>query len=64
MIRQHSLSLVLAAIWFVLSGASAVPDQGTWFAQILANMAGDAFGALLVVIATKYFIERGSPQSK
>ena len=28
------------------------------------NLAGDTFGAFLIVMATKYLIERGSAESK
>lgn len=62
--RRHSLSIVLVGIWLALTAASAIPEPDSWVAVTLANLAGDAFGALLVVVATKYFIERGSAASK
>jgi hypothetical protein len=63
-LRDHSLSIILAVLWVALSLASYWTRDDEWLTQFLANHAGDSFGALLIVIATKYFIERGSAESK
>ena len=62
-LKDHSLSLVLTAIWAALTVAAFVLPDGA-LQDYLHNLAGDAFGAVLIVVATKYFIERGSAESK
>lgn len=62
--RRHGLSLVLGSIWLGLLAASGLPEENSWLAAVLENHAGDAFGALLIVLATKRLIEVGSAESK
>jgi hypothetical protein len=63
-LAEHSLSIGLAAIWIVLSAVSALPAADSWLGVWLANHAGGAGGALMIVVATKYWRERGSAESK
>jgi hypothetical protein len=63
-LREHSFSIFLFILWIVLSLSSYWTKDEEWLTQFLANHAGDAFGAFLIVLATKYFIERGSAESK
>jgi hypothetical protein len=63
-LREHSLSIALALLWGALTVASYFPENGSWLSQTLIGYAGDVFGAFLIVMATKWLIERGSPQSK
>ena len=62
-LKDHSLSLVLASLWLTLTALAFVLPDGS-VQDYLHNLAGDAFGAVLIVVATKYFIERGSAESK
>jgi hypothetical protein len=66
-LSEHGLSLFLCAIWFSLSTAAFVLTDKEWqeaVQEYLHNLAGDAFGATLIVMATKYLRERGSAESK
>lgn len=60
--RRHGLGITLAALW--LASLIAAVLAGATLADLLANYSGDAFGALLIVMLTKWLIERGSSQSK
>ena len=62
-LRDHSLSLVIAAMWLALTLVAAAPLP-QWWQDYFQGLAHDTFGALVIVIATKYFIEKGSTQSK
>lgn len=61
---RHSLSLVAVAIlalWIMLySGADEKTHVGAFFGNAIADWSGLA----VMVIATKYFYERGSKESK
>lgn len=62
--REHSLSLTLAAIvaaWFVLYlRADSTTHAGAFYGNALA----DWLGSLVFVVATKYFFEIGSQESR
>lgn len=62
--RYHSLSLVTIAIlllWLVLY----IPaDPNTHAGSFYGNAIADWSGTVVVVIATKYFFERGSEESR
>lgn len=60
----HSLSLTLAAVvvgWLVLY---AKADPSTHLGSFYGNAIADWLGTLLIVIATKYFYEVGSAESR
>lgn len=61
---EHSLSIFLTALFASFSFWSFLLEEGGAEQSYVQNLAGDTFGALLVVVATKYFMEKGSPQSK
>ena len=63
-LRQHSLVLVLAAIVVFLVVAYSHADQTTHLGTFYGNAIADWLGALVVVIATKYFYETGSAESR
>jgi len=60
--REHSLSLVLLVVF--LAFLSAYATVGWKWDDFWLNMAADTYGGLVIVFATKYFYERGSPESK
>lgn len=61
-IREHSLSIVLLLLMAgYLAGAIY---KGVAMADVLSNLFGDTYGALVIVLATKWFKERGSVESK
>jgi hypothetical protein len=62
--RAHSLSLTVAgilALWFVLYVRG---DPSTHLGAFYGNALADWLGTLLIVIATKYFYEIGSAESR
>jgi len=63
-LKQHGLSLTAIAIllsWFVLYGRS---DPKTHGGSFFGNAIADWTGVVVTVIATKYFFEIGSAESK
>jgi len=63
-LREHSLSLTVVgilALWLVLYIRS---DPSTHLGGFYGNALADWLGTLLIVIATKYFYEIGSAESR
>jgi len=63
-LREHSLSLVAAGIlvvWIVLYRSSS---SSTHWGSFFGNAIADWSGVFVTVVATKYFYERGSAESK
>lgn len=62
-LKEHSLSLVLAGITITLKIAGYFMPEGYW-QDSLNGFGDDSWGAFLIIVCTKYFIEQGSPESK
>ena len=62
-LREHGLSVFLGFLWVTLTVLAFTIEEGK-VQNYLHNLAGDTFGAVLIVMATKYLIERGSAESK
>jgi len=63
-LRRHSLSLAVAAIlvtWFCLYTRS---DPSTHIGAFYGNAIADWLGVFMIVVATKYFFEIGSAESR
>lgn len=63
-LREHTLGLMIAGLlvmWFVLYARS---DPATHLGSFYGNALADWLGTLLIVIATKYFYEIGSSESR
>jgi hypothetical protein len=60
----HSLSLTLAAVIVLLLVLYARADRSTRLGSFYGNAIADWLGTLLLVIATKYFYEVGSSESR
>src|SRR6478672_3222863 len=63
-LKQHSLSLAVGAIlvlWFVLYVRG---DPSTHIGAFYGNALADWLGSFMIVIATKYFYELGSADSR
>jgi hypothetical protein len=63
-LREHSLSLVLAAVVATLTVLYVVSDARTHVGAFYGNAIADWLGVLAFVIATKYFTEIGSGESR
>jgi len=62
--KRHALSLIVAAVvalWLILYRRS---DPSTHVGAFYGNAIADWTGVLLIVIATKYFSEQGSKESR
>jgi hypothetical protein len=63
-LREHSLSLVVAGLVIALVLGYARADPSTHVGAFLGNAIADWLGLLAFVIATKYFFEVGSGESR
>jgi hypothetical protein len=63
-LREHSLSLTLAGILIFLFLMYRRSDPSTHLGALYGNAIADWLGVLVFVIATKYFFEIGSGESK
>ena len=61
-VRDHQLSLTLAAIYLVLEGLSIALPEGK-SQTIIAGHADGVFAMWLAVILKKHLFERGSPEA-
>ena len=63
-LHEHSLSVVIGGIlliWFVLYARA---DPTTHAGAFYGNAAADWLGSFVIVIATKFWFEKGSPESR
>ena len=63
-LREHSLSLVVSAILLGLLLAYRRSDPSTHLGAFFGNALADWLGVLVFVVATKYFYEIGSSESR
>jgi hypothetical protein len=63
-LRQHSLSLGVAAILVLFFGLYVRSDPSTHVGAFYGNALADWLGSFMIVIATKYFYEAGSAESR
>ena len=63
-LREHSLSLTLAGILIFLFLMYRRSDPSTHLGALYGNAIADWLGVLVFVLATKYFFEIGSGESK
>lgn len=64
-LREHSLSLAIGTLLvFLLLVGYLLPSSMEEHAQNFFGMGHDTFGALIIVVFTKYLRERGSAESK
>jgi hypothetical protein len=63
-LREHSLSLILAGFLVFLLLMYTQSDPETHFGTFYGNAIADWLGVLVFVIATKYFFETGSGESR
>jgi hypothetical protein len=64
-LHNHGLTVVLVVIYlcFKIPAIGTTPDQEFWYATLHGH-SDDAFGAILLVLATKWWREKGSAESK
>jgi hypothetical protein len=60
---QHSLTLVVAAIWTLWLALYRAADPQTHIGAFFGNSIADWLGTLAFVVLTKYFCEVGSKES-
>jgi hypothetical protein len=63
-LRAHSLSLALALLLVVLFLLYSQSDPETHLGTFYGNAVGDWLGVFVFVVATKYFFEIGSGESR
>lgn len=63
-LRDHGLGLAIAAIMVLWLGLYTLADPDTHLGAFYGNAAADWLGSLILVIATKYFYEIGSAESR
>jgi hypothetical protein len=62
--RRHSLSLILAGVLAALFSLYVASDPSTHIGAFYGNALADWLGTFVFVIATKYFYEIGSSESR
>jgi hypothetical protein len=62
--RDHSLVLALLAVLVFLVVAYSRSDQTTHLGTFYGNAVADWLGTFVLVVATKYFFETGSAESR
>lgn len=63
-LRDHGLGLAIAAIMLLWLGLYSLADPDTHLGAFYGNATADWLGSLIIVIATKYFYEIGSAESR
>ncbi len=63
-LRQHSLSIAVVAILALWFGLYLRSDQTTHIGAFYGNALADWLGVFMIVVATKYFYEIGSAESR
>ena len=63
-LQEHSLSLVLSALLTILFILYARSDPATHLGAFYGNALADWLGVFMIVVATKYFFEIGSAESR
>src|SRR6185503_14360481 len=63
-LREHSLSLILCGILLLILAMYARADPQTHVGAFFGNAIADWLGVLVFVVATKYFFEIGSGESR
>ena len=63
-VDNHSLSLVIAGVIVTLLVLYRRADPDTHLGAFLGNSIADWFGSLVIVIATKFWYEKGSVESR
>ena len=63
-LHQHSLSIAVVAVLIVWIVLYSVSDPATHLGSFFGNAIADWTGVVLTVIATKYFFEKGSAESR
>ena|SRR5689334_18348569 len=62
--HEHSLSVLLGAMVLALLLAYSRADPTTHLGSFYGNAAADWLGSFVTVVATKFWFERGSPESR
>ena len=63
-LHEHSLSVLLGAMVLALLLAYWRADPTTHLGSFYGNAAADWLGSFVTVVATKFWFERGSPESR
>jgi len=62
--QQHGLSIAVIAIFFLWLALYSVSNERTHIGAFFGNAIADWSGSIVIVLGTKYLIERGSSESK
>jgi hypothetical protein len=63
-LREHSLSLIVSGILVFLFVMYRQSDPSTHLGSFFGNAIADWLGTLVFIVATKYFFEAGSAESR
>lgn len=63
-LRRHGLSLTAIGILLLWLGLYAISNEKTHLGAFFGNAIADWSGSVVIIVGTKYLIERGSAESK
>ena len=63
-LHEHSLSVVIGGVVMALLALYWHADPATHLGSFYGNAAADWLGSFVTVVATKFWFERGSPESR
>lgn len=63
-LHDHGLSIVAVAILALWFGLYCISDEKTRLGAFFGNAIADWSGSVVIIIGTKFFVERGSAESK
>lgn len=62
--RKHGLSIAAVAIFLLWLGLYSISNEKTHLGAFFGNAIADWSGSVVIIIGTKFLVERGSAESK
>lgn len=63
-LRDHSLSIVAVGVFVLWTALYSISDEKTHLGAFYGNAIADWSGSVVIILGTKFLVERGSAESK